>query len=129
MDRELTSVFYGAIWCTVHEDIGHLSYVWQIFERYLLHCFTAFIKCSIKFSKGMNNIVKDFNYSRKLCNDVNLNLKLNTVFSNFRVYLLKESTSSRKDVTYDVTMSRDMAIFGKSPCQKVVKLHLYCHNF
>ena len=22
-----------------------------------------------------------------------------------------------------------MAIFGKSPCQKVVKLHLYCHNF
>ena len=25
--------------------------------------------------------------------------------------------------------SRDMAIFGKSPCQKVVKLHLYCHNF
>ena len=24
--------------------------------------------------------------------------------------------------------SRDMAIFGKSPCQKVVKLHLYCHN-
>ena len=25
--------------------------------------------------------------------------------------------------------SRDMAIFGKSPSQKVVKLHLYCHNF
>ena len=25
--------------------------------------------------------------------------------------------------------SRDMAIFSKSPCQKVVKLHLYCHNF
>ena len=24
--------------------------------------------------------------------------------------------------------SRDMAIFGRSPCQKVVKLHLYCHN-
>ena len=24
--------------------------------------------------------------------------------------------------------SSDMAIFGKSPCQKVVKLHLYCHN-
>ena len=22
-----------------------------------------------------------------------------------------------------------MAICGKSPCQKVVKLHLYCHNF
>ena len=22
-----------------------------------------------------------------------------------------------------------MAIFGKIPCQKVVKLHLYCHNF
>ena len=22
-----------------------------------------------------------------------------------------------------------MAIFEKSPCQKVVKLHLYCHNF
>ena len=25
--------------------------------------------------------------------------------------------------------SGDMAISGKSPCQKVVKLHLYCHNF
>ena len=26
--------------------------------------------------------------------------------------------------------SRDMAIFGKIPCEKVVKLHLlYCHNF
>ena len=25
--------------------------------------------------------------------------------------------------------SRDMVIFGKSPCQKVVKLHLYRHNF
>ena len=25
--------------------------------------------------------------------------------------------------------SHDMAIFGNSPCQKVVKLHLYCHNF
>ena len=25
--------------------------------------------------------------------------------------------------------SRDMAIIGKSSCQKVVKLHLYCHNY
>ena len=25
--------------------------------------------------------------------------------------------------------SRDTTIFGKSPCQKVVNLHLYCHNF
>ena len=25
--------------------------------------------------------------------------------------------------------SSDMAIFGEGPCQKVVKLHLYCHNF
>ena len=25
--------------------------------------------------------------------------------------------------------SRGMAIFGKYPCQKVVKLHLYWHNF
>ena len=25
--------------------------------------------------------------------------------------------------------SRDMAIFGKSLFQKLVKLHLYCHNF
>ena len=24
---------------------------------------------------------------------------------------------------------RDIAIFGKIPGQKVVKLHLYCHNF
>ena len=24
--------------------------------------------------------------------------------------------------------SHNMAIFGKSPFQKVVKLHLYCHN-
>ena len=23
----------------------------------------------------------------------------------------------------------DMTIFGKSACQKVVNLHLYCHNF
>ena len=25
--------------------------------------------------------------------------------------------------------SRNTAILGKSPCQKVVKLHLYCHDF
>ena len=25
--------------------------------------------------------------------------------------------------------SRDMTISGKSPCQKVVKFYLYCHNF
>ena len=25
--------------------------------------------------------------------------------------------------------SHDMAIFGKNPCQKVVKLHLYYYNF
>ena len=25
--------------------------------------------------------------------------------------------------------SRGMAIFGKSPGQKVARLHLYCHNF
>ena len=25
--------------------------------------------------------------------------------------------------------SHDMTISGKSPHQKVVKLHLYCHNF
>ena len=30
------------------------------FESYLLHCFTAFIKCNIKFFKGMSKIVKDF---------------------------------------------------------------------
>ena len=46
---------------------GHSSYVWQIFERYLLHCFTGFIKYYIKFSKGMSNIVKDFNYSSHPC--------------------------------------------------------------
>ena len=31
----------------------------------------------------MSNIVKDFNYSRKLCNVVNLKLKLNTVLQIF----------------------------------------------
>ena len=41
----------------IHEEVAHSSYVWQIFERYLLHCFTAFIKCNTKFSKGMSNIV------------------------------------------------------------------------
>ena len=56
-------------------------------------CFTAFIKCNIKFS----NIVNDFNCSRKLCDDVNLKLKLNSVFANFSVYLLKEGTSARQD--------------------------------
>ena len=62
---------------------GHSSYVWQLFERCLLHCFTAFNKCNIEFSKGMSNIVKDFNYSRKLCNVVNPKLKLITVLQIF----------------------------------------------
>ena len=58
---------------------GDSSYAWQIFERCLLHCFTAFIECNIKFSEDMSNIVKDFTYSRKLFNVVILKLKLNTV--------------------------------------------------
>ena len=67
----------------VHEEAGHSSYVWQIFERCSLHCFMVFIKCNIKFSRGTSNIVKDFNYTRKLCNAVNLKLKLNTVMQIF----------------------------------------------
>ena len=39
---------------------------------------------NIKVSKGMSNIlVKYFNYSKKLCNAVNLKLKLNTVLQTF----------------------------------------------
>ena len=33
------------------------------------------------------------------------------------------------EMTNFLPESRDMAIFGKSPCQKVVKLPLYYHNF
>ena len=55
----------------------------KIFERFMLHRFTAFIKCNIKLSEGMSNIVKDFNYSRKLGNFVNLKLKLNIVLQIF----------------------------------------------
>ena len=36
---------------------------------------------------------------------------------------------SDMEITNSQPESRDMAIFGKSPCQKVVKFHLYCHNF
>ena len=43
-------------------------------------------------------MIKDFNYSRKSCNEVNLKLKLNTVFSNFRVYLIKEGISVIQDL-------------------------------
>ena len=48
----------------------------------------------------MSNRVKDFHYSRKLCNDVvHLKLKLNTVLQIFVAFsLLKESTSSRQDL-------------------------------
>ena len=45
-------------------------------------------------------MVKDFNYSRKLCNVVNLKLKLNTVL---QIFVLKESTSSRQDLDKLVT--------------------------
>ena len=69
--------------CSIHEEVGHASYVWQIYEKCLLHCFTAFIKYSIKLSKNMSNIVKDFNDSRKLCNIVNLKLRINTVLQIF----------------------------------------------
>ena len=41
------------------EEVGHSSYVWQIFERHSLHCFTVFIKCNTKFSKGMSDTIKD----------------------------------------------------------------------
>ena len=63
----------------------------------------ACIKCNIKSSKGMYDIMKDFNCSRKSNNDVNLKLKLNTVFANLRVYLLKEGTSARQDLNDSVT--------------------------
>ena len=83
--------------------VGHSSYVWQIFEGCLLHCFTAFIKCNIKFSNAMSNIVKNFNYSRKLCN-VNLKQKLNTVL---QIFVFICSTSSRQDFDKFVTNSID----------------------
>ena len=51
-----------------------------IFERCLSHCFTAFINCNTKFSKGMSDIVKDFNYSRKLCDFVNKVLQISCLF-------------------------------------------------
>ena len=25
---------YGALWCSIHEEIRHSSYVWQIFKTY-----------------------------------------------------------------------------------------------
>ena len=43
----------------------------------------AFIKCNIKFSMGMSNIVKDFNLYNKLSNVVNLKLTLHTVLQIF----------------------------------------------
>ena len=51
----------------------------------------------------MYNIIKDFNYSRKSCDGVNLKLELDTVFANFCVCLLKESTSARQGLKKLVT--------------------------
>ena len=95
----ITSIFYGALWCSIHEKFGHSM------------CFTAFIKRSIKFSKGMSNIVKDFNYSRKLCNVVNLKLKLNTVLQ--ISVLLNKSTSSRQDLDKLVTNIPELIKYGE----------------
>ena len=107
---KLTSILCGTLQCSIHEEVGHSSYVWQIFERHLLHYFTAFIKCNINFFKGMCNTLKDFNYSSQPC--VTILAKSHLVdlleflksqaeikysFANFCVYLLKESTSSRQD--------------------------------
>ena len=51
----VTSIFYGALWCSADEEIGrHSSYVWQTVEKYLLHRLSAFIRCNIKFSRGMH---------------------------------------------------------------------------
>ena len=46
----------------------------------------------------MSNIVKDFNYSRKLCNGCKSQAEITHGFANFRVYLLKESTGSKQDL-------------------------------
>ena len=43
--------------------------------------------------------------------------------------LLMDNKILNMEMTNFQPESRDMAIFGKSPYQKVVKLHLYCHNF
>ena len=46
----------------------------------------------------------------------------------FSKNLMDNKISNMKMTNYQPE-SRDMAIFCKSTCQKVVKLHLYCHNF
>ena len=71
------------LYCSTQEEAGHSSDVWQNFERRLSYCFTAFIKCNNKFYKGVSKITKDCNYSRKLCNVVNLKLKFNIVLQIF----------------------------------------------
>ena len=59
--------------------------------------FHGLYKCNIIFSKSMSNIVTDFNYSRKLCDVVNLKLKSNTVLQIFVFICSKRVQSSRKD--------------------------------
>ena len=79
----------------------------------MLHRLKAFVKCSIKSSKGMNSMVEDFNSSRKLCNDASFKLKLNALFANFPVYFLKESTSSRQDLNRLVTHIPEIIEYGE----------------
>ena len=61
---------FNILWCLMVLNSWRgwvLKLLWQISERYLLHCFTSFIKCNIKSSKSMRNIVKDFNFSSHPC--------------------------------------------------------------
>ena len=50
-------------------------HVWQTVERYLLQCLMASSSCNFKFSNSKydnNDMTKNFNFSRKSCDDVNL---------------------------------------------------------
>ena len=75
----------------------------------------------LKISTIQENYVKLFNFK----------LKLNTVFANFGVYLLKESTSSRQDLNKLVTNIPDLFENGEFKRlyqhQSSVCWKNYCH--
>ena len=88
----------------------------------VLHCF----KCNINCSKGMSNIVKDFKYSRKLCNVVNLKLKLNTVL---QISVFISSKRVQVQGKTNIPQLMEYGNFSVRPYQHQsnVSLKNYCH--
>ena len=77
----------------------------------------------------MSNVVKDFNYSRKLCNAVNLKLKLNTVL---QIFVFICSKRARQDLDKLVTSIPRLIEYGNfckiiSTQIKCILEELHCH--